>query len=119
MAKILATGARPRMRVMERVHGPLGLLLSFGHNQLIRLQPVREFGGFEETLTNEDTVLSLRLAAAGQRAALVDVWTTDTEPATVSAYIRRTLRWARQTVELVHYPWAGVPLRLKIGRAHV
>ncbi|PYS94146.1 MAG: hypothetical protein DMF64_02260 [Acidobacteria bacterium] len=114
MAKILATGARPRMRVMERVHGPLGLLLSFGHNQLIRLQPVRELGGFEERLTNEDTVLSLRLAAAGQRAALVDVWTTDTEPATVSAYIRRTLRWARQTVELFHDPWPKVPLRLKL-----
>jgi cellulose synthase/poly-beta-1,6-N-acetylglucosamine synthase-like glycosyltransferase len=113
-AKTLSAGARPRMRVMERVHGPLGLMLSFRHNQLLRVRQVIAVGGFDESLTNEDTVISLDLAAAGQRVVLVDIWSTDTEPETVSAYIRRTLRWARQTVELFHRPWHAAPLRLKL-----
>lgn len=114
LKKILGAGARPRNRVIQRVHAPLGLLLSFGHNQLLRLAPIRTLGGFDETLTCEDTVLSLNLAAAGWRAVLVDVWTHDTDPETVSTYVRRTLRWARQTVELFGRPWYDVPLKLKL-----
>lgn len=113
-AWLLSAGARPRARVLERVHGPLGLLLSFGHNQLLRLAPIRAAGGFDESLASEDTSLSLQLAAAGWRTELVDVWTCDTDPETIAAYVRRTIRWARQTVELFRRPWHGVPLRLKL-----
>jgi len=113
-ANLLSTGNRPRARVLERVHGSLGLVLSFGHNQLIRLAPVLKIGGFDESLTSEDTALSLQLAARGWRTELVDVWSFDAEPTTVTAYVRRTLRWARQTVELFHFPWYSVPLRLKL-----
>lgn len=113
-AQLLSAGARPRARVMERVHAPLGILLSFGHNQLLRVEPIREVGGFNERLTSEDTSLSLQLAAAGWQTQLVDVWTRDTDPETVAAYVRRTTRWARQTIELFHHPWRDVPLRLKL-----
>lgn len=113
-ADILSAGARPRLRIIERVHVPLGLLLSFGHNQLLRLDAIRAIGGFDETLTCEDTVLSLKLAAVGWRTELVDVWSYDTDPDSVFAYIRRTIRWARQTVELFGRPWYEVPLRLKL-----
>lgn len=113
-AWLLSAGARPRMRIVERVHGPLGILLSYGHNQLLRLQPILAIGGFDETLTGEDTSLSLKLAIAGWRTELVDVWSCDTDPQTVDAYIRRTTRWARQTVELFRQPWFDVPLRLKL-----
>lgn len=113
-ARMLSAGARPRARVMERVHGPLRLLLSFGHNQLLRLGPIRAIGGFNERLTSEDTSLSLELAAGGWQTRLVDVWTRDTDPESVAAYVRRTTRWARQTVELFHQPWRDVPLRLKL-----
>ena len=114
LAAFLAAGARPRARVMERVHAPLGLLLSFGHNQLLRLAPLRSIGGFDETLSNEDTTVSLQLAAGGWKIALVDVWTRDEDPATVTAYTRRTLRWARQTLEVFRRDWRETPLRLKL-----
>jgi cellulose synthase/poly-beta-1,6-N-acetylglucosamine synthase-like glycosyltransferase len=113
-ARVLAAGARPRARVLDRVHGPMGLLLSQGHNQLLRLGPVRSLGGFDETSTSEDTVLSLDLVATGWQIALVNVWSHDTEPDTVAAYTRRTVRWARQTVELFNHSWRPVPLRLKL-----
>jgi hypothetical protein len=114
LATFLAAGARPRARVLERVHAPLGLILSFGHNQLLRLAPLRALGGFTEILSNEDTAVSLQLVAGGWKIALVDVWTWDEDPSTVAAYSRRTLRWARQTLELFRHDWPEVPLRLKL-----
>lgn len=114
VGELFAASARPRARIMERVHAPLGLLLSFGHNQLLRLSALREVGGFDESLTAEDTALSLHLAARDWKSALVDVWSHDEEPATVTAYVRRTVRWARQTVELFRYDWPDSPLRLKL-----
>ena len=113
-SKIMGSGALPRMRIIERVHAPLQLLLSFGHNQLLRLQPIRSLGGFDETLTCEDTSLSLSLAASGWESKLVDVWSYDTDPVSPSAYVRRTTRWARQTVEVFQRPWLNVPLRIKL-----
>lgn len=113
-SRLLAAAARPRARVFERVHDRLGLVLSFGHNQLVRLAPVRALGGFDETFSNEDTVLTLQLAARGWRTVLVDVWSQDGSPPTVAAFNRRTVRWACQTVELFRHPWRPVPLRLKL-----
>jgi|GEM_PF-2077321 len=113
-ARIQAVGTKPRARVFERVHGRLGCLVSFGHNQVIRLSALKDVGGFDETLTCEDTVLSLKLASKQWRTEVADVWTYDCDPETVFAYIRRTLRWAQQTVELFHRPWFDVPIRLKL-----
>jgi membrane glycosyltransferase len=111
---LLGIGARPRARVLERVHARLGLILSFGHNQLIRVAALKTVGGFSEAFTSEDTVLSLKLAALGLRTVLVDAWSYDTEPDSVIAYVRRTVRWARQTVELFCGEWDDCPLRLKL-----
>jgi cellulose synthase/poly-beta-1,6-N-acetylglucosamine synthase-like glycosyltransferase len=113
-ARAIGVVARSRMRVLDRVHGRLGLLLSMGHNQLLRLGPVSAVGGFDEVLTNEDTVLSLQLAARGWRCVLADAWSYDTDPDTVAAHNRRTVRWARQTLELFKRDWRDVPLPLKI-----
>lgn len=110
----LSAGVRARARVLERVHSPLGLLLSFGHNQLLRLEPIRRLGGFPEFLSCEDTALSLLLAVAGWRTELVDVWSCDGDPQDVRSFNRRTIRWARQTVEVFRYGWHEVPLRLKL-----
>lgn len=113
-AQVQGVGARPRARVFERVHCRIGCLLSFGHNQLVRLDALAEPRGFDETLSSEDTVLSLELASKQWRTELVDTWTYDSDPDTVAAYIRRSLRWARQTVEIFSQPWYNVPLRLKL-----
>ena len=112
-SNIIGIGARSWARVLERVHANLGILLSFGHNQLLRLQPIYDLGGFDEDLTCEDTVLSLRLAEIGWGVALVNAWSMDNESLSIGHFIRRTVRWGLQTVELFTYSWNIVPLRLK------
>jgi cellulose synthase/poly-beta-1,6-N-acetylglucosamine synthase-like glycosyltransferase len=114
LQRILGVGGSIRARIHARVHARLGVLLSFGHNQLLRLSVVRALEGFDEERTAEDTVFSLRLAALGHRIGLVDTWTYDTDPASIEGYVRRTTRWARQTVELFRDDWGCVPLRLKL-----
>jgi Glycosyl transferase family group 2 len=111
--RALLAQARPRMRILKRVHDSIGLSLSFGHNQLVRLNSVRLVGGFEEHLSNEDTVLSLRLAASGFSTRLLDLWSYDTEPADLDRYTRRTRRWACQTMELFSRRWTAAPVGLK------
>lgn len=113
-ARLTGIAVRSRAIIVERVHTRLALLLSEGHNQLVRLYALRKVGGFNVTLCNEDTVLELELYAAGWRSALVDTWSYDREPATFAAYARRSLRWSRQTAEMFRLPWTGVPLRLKL-----
>jgi cellulose synthase/poly-beta-1,6-N-acetylglucosamine synthase-like glycosyltransferase len=112
--RAMSAAARPRTSILARVHCRLDILLSFGHNQLLRVAPVVAVGGFDERLTNEDTVLSLRLAAGGWRCVLADAWSSEVEPDTVPAYNRRAIRWARQTTELLGREWRDVPLRLKL-----
>lgn len=114
LSAVLGAGARPRARILERVHARLGVLLSFGHNQLIRLDHLRLAGGFSEVFSSEDTALSLAISALGLRTELVDVWSFDTEPRTIDSWVRRTVRWSRQTVELFQGDWSSCPLRLKL-----
>jgi len=113
LTRLLGLGAVPRARVLGHVHARFNLVLSFGHNQLIRLSALRSVGGFAEDLSGEDTALTLDLAGRGWTTVLVDAWSYDSEPDSFSRYVRRTIRWARQTVELFHRGWIGVPLRLK------
>jgi hypothetical protein len=112
--RLVALGSKARARVFERVHGPLGILVSAGHNQLLRLDALRAVGGFDERFSAEDTALSLSLRACGWRIALIDTWTFDTEPSTFEAYARRTVRWARQTAQLFRATWPDSPLRLRL-----
>ena len=114
LQRVLSVGTSIRNRIFARVHTRLGMLLSFGHNQLIRLSAMRAVGGLDERWSSEDTVLSLRMAASGFGVALVDARTYDTDPRTLSRYLRRTVRWARQTVELFAFDWRSVPLRYKL-----
>ena len=67
-----------------------------------------------EEYAAEDTALSLDLARAEWRIVLVDAWSLECEPESVATHNRRTVRWARQTVELFHGDWRGTPLRLKL-----
>lgn len=114
LSHLLGIAARPRTRVLECVHARLGLLVSFGHNQLIRISALMATKGFSEQFTSEDTALTLSLSELGFRVGLVDVWSYDTEPENINAFVRRTVRWARQTVEIFRGDWRGCPLRLKL-----
>ena len=64
--------------------------------------------------TAEDTALSLAFSAMGFKTALIDVWSSALEPSKPDIWIRRTVRWARQTIELSRASWACSALGLKI-----
>ena len=113
-ARLTAMGAYARMTISERVHARLGYFMSKGHNQLVRLCALRAIGGFSERFGAEDTALSLSLSSWGWRTVLVNSWSFDREPASFIAYSRRTVRWARQIVELFFDPWHAAPLFQKV-----
>lgn len=106
--------ARLRLYILERTASRAGLMLSWGHNQLLRTEHVLAVSGFNESLTAEDTTLSLMLSAKGYSVRLVDVISYDTEPDDIFSYTRRTTRWAGQTVEIFRLPWRGASIRLKL-----
>lgn len=83
-------------------------------NNLTRTDCVLQVGGFNEHMTAEDTALSLMLSAKGYTVKLVDVLSYDTEPQDVFRYARRTVRWARQAVDLFRLPWRSAAFRLKL-----
>lgn len=113
-SRLLGVLAPLRFYILERTTNRMGNIFSYGHNVLCRTACVQEVGGFHENLTAEDTVLSFLLDARGYRIKLVNVVSYDSEPEDVSRYIRRTVRWAKQTVELFRLPWHAASLFLKV-----
>jgi membrane glycosyltransferase len=113
-SRTLGSMAKVRFFILERFANRAGLILSWGHNQLLRMDALRKIGGFYEDISPEDTSLSLMLSATGYSARLVQVDSHDTDPENIISFIRRTARWAGQTAELFSLPWIGTSLRLKI-----
>jgi cellulose synthase/poly-beta-1,6-N-acetylglucosamine synthase-like glycosyltransferase len=113
-SKVLGSVARFRFYIAARFANRTGLVLSWGHNQLLRTQAVLEVGGFCEKISPEDSTLSLELSRAGYSIRLVDVISYDTDPPNIFAFMRRIVRWAGQTAEVFLLPWDGASIRLKL-----
>lgn len=117
-SRVLGSMAQLRFYVFDRFANRAGLVLSWGHNQLIRTDTVRQVGGFCESITPEDTSLSLALSQIGYSIRLVNVVSFDTDPPHIFSFIRRITRWAGQTAEVFSMPWNGASLRLKLLLCH-
>ena len=110
--RLMGCQAKIRLRILSRVHDRMGWSLSHGHNNLHRLEAVRQVGGFDLSSTCEDTLISLRLAREGWRIILVETLSHDAEPHNVFTFRRRMVRWARQTADLV------ITFRSTVTRPH-
>jgi cellulose synthase/poly-beta-1,6-N-acetylglucosamine synthase-like glycosyltransferase len=110
----MCVGAFAAMRwsVLRRVHDWLGWSISQGHNCLHRVSALLDIGGFDVTVSCEDTLTSLRLRDRGWRTIVVDTVTFDAEPRHVFAYRRRTVRWARQTLDAIRWRRGGSDIAL-------
>lgn len=113
-SKVLGSMAQLRFYISMRFASRTGLVLSWGHNQLLRTKSVLEVGGFCEQISPEDSTLSLALSQAGYTIRLVDVISYDTDPPHIFSFVRRVVRWAGQTAEVFLLPWDGASLRLKL-----
>lgn len=113
-AKTLGSMAAMRFYIFSRFANRTGLVLSWGHNQLLRTEALLKIGGFFEEITPEDTVLSLKLSQIGYTTRLVDVISYDTDPTDIFKFTRRNVRWAGQTAEVFLFPWRTADFRLKL-----
>jgi len=117
-SRVLGSMAKIRFYIFDRFANRTGLVLSWGHNQLLRMKAIREAGGYCESITPEDTSLSLALSEIGYSIRLVDVTSYDTDPPDILSFLRRITRWAGQTAEVFSQPWRGASLRLKLLLSH-
>lgn len=113
-SRILGGVAPIRQYVLERVANRTGMLLSWGHNNLNKTDHILQVGGFHEQLSAEDTTLSLMLSSKGFKIQLVDIVSYDSEPEDMLQFLRRTIRWAKQSVEIFRLPWKSSSIRLKL-----
>ena len=97
----IASFTAARLRILARLHDRIGWTISHGHNCLHRTSAILQVGGFATEATCEDTATSLCLKARGWRLIFVDEISHDTEPAHALGYRKRTIRWARQTLEII------------------
>jgi cellulose synthase/poly-beta-1,6-N-acetylglucosamine synthase-like glycosyltransferase len=103
-----------RRAVLIRVHAWIGWALSQGHNSLHRIAALREIGGFDTCASCEDTLTSLRMRNFGWRTIIVGTVTFDAEPRNVFAHRRRSVRWARQTLDAILARHGGSDPRLSL-----
>ena len=103
-----------RKRILLRLHDRIGWTLSDGHNNLHRTAALLDVNGFDTSASCEDTIVSLRLTNRGWRIIRVDTQTFDTEPNNVFVYRRRSVRWARQTVDAILEVRGRTSIRLTI-----
>lgn len=113
-SKVLGSMSRLRFYIADRFANRTSLVLSWGHNQLIRIEAIRQAGGYCEEITPEDTSLSLALSQIGYSVRLVNVISYDTDPPDIFSFTRRITRWAGQTAEVFSLPWSRASLRLKL-----
>jgi len=88
-------------------------VLSTGHNNLHRSQAIIDVGGFDENFIAEDISITLKLVRAGYASRLVNLIAYEAEPENIFSYVRRTARWAKQTIQIHRANWKGIPLSIK------
>lgn len=113
-SKVLGSMAQLRFYIIDRFANRTGLVLSWGHNQMIRMCAIQHVNGYCESITPEDTGLSLALSQIGYSTRLVNIISFDTDPSNIFSFTRRITRWAGQTAEVFSLPWNGASLRLKL-----
>jgi cellulose synthase/poly-beta-1,6-N-acetylglucosamine synthase-like glycosyltransferase len=74
--------------------------MSWGHNNLIRTRPLQEVGGFDESFVGEDLAMAIAMLERGYGCKMVDVYSYDAEVRTVQGYLKRSLRYAQQTLQI-------------------
>ncbi len=80
----------------------------FGHNCLIRTNPLINAGGFPEEYVAEDFALQLRFDSIGYKCRMVNIISYEAYPCNYKQLRHRARRWAAQTLELLKYPTKGL-----------
>lgn len=88
--------------------------VSWGHNNLHRVEPILKVGGFNEKFLAEDIILELNLLKKGYECKMVDVISYESIPENIHRYTKRSIRWAKQTLQMQKFNFDNVPFGLKL-----
>jgi hypothetical protein len=102
------------MWVLARIGNRLGIVLSWGHNNLCRTQALLEVDGYDERFVSEDTVTAWKLMARGWECVLVDVYSEEGVPSSIAAHTRRTVKWARSSLQVMKCRVGRLPMTTRL-----
>lgn len=94
---------------LERCGNPCDMMFSYGHNVLYRVSDLRRVGGFDERYISEDVATSMNLLREGHLTRLVDVVSYEFSPDTPNKYVKRVIKWAKNTLQLSGKMAEGLP----------
>jgi cellulose synthase/poly-beta-1,6-N-acetylglucosamine synthase-like glycosyltransferase len=109
-AGLLARLVPLRFYAVYKLSNHLDTIMSWGHNNLVRTSALLEVGGFDASYVGEDFATALNLIAHGWACKMVDLVSYDAEVESVRAYRKRTLRYAKQTLQIALSGTRPVPL---------
>ncbi len=91
----------------KRLANRLDAVFCYGHNVLVRMDPVREIGGFIEGYVSEDFATATRLAEKGYKSRFVPIHTYEAMPENIRGFIKRQNKWTRGSMEFFSFARAS------------
>ncbi len=99
----------------RKLAGYLGAVVCYGHNVLIRVEPVLRIGGFDERYVSEDFATAVALASSGHGSAFVPLHSWEAMPENVRGFVKRQNKWTRGSMEFFSFvPPARIPWHKKL-----
>ena len=88
----------------KRLANYLDAVFCYGHNALVRVDHVKEVGGFVEGYVSEDFATAARLASyKGYKSRFIPLHTYEAMPENVRGFIKRQNKWTRGSMEFFSF----------------
>lgn len=88
----------------KRLANRLDAVFCYGHNVLLRMNHLREIGGFVEGYVSEDFATAVKLASdKGYKSRFVPIHTYEAMPENVRGFIKRQNKWTRGSMEFFSF----------------
>ena len=87
----------------KRLANRFDAVFCYGHNVLIRMNPIREIGGFVEGYVSEDFATAVELAERGYKSRFIPIHTYEAMPENIRGFIKRQNKWTRGSMEFLSF----------------
>jgi cellulose synthase (UDP-forming) len=88
----------------KRLANHLDAVFCYGHNALVRMDHLREVGGFVEGYVSEDFATAVKLASyKGYKSRFIPLHTYEAMPENIRGFIKRQNKWTRGSMEFFSF----------------
>jgi len=88
----------------KRLANHLDAVFCYGHNALVRMDHLRELGGFVEGYVSEDFATAVKLASyKGYKSRFIPLHTYEAMPENIRGFIKRQNKWTRGSMEFFSF----------------